>query len=481
MSKIIIIITSLFLVCCTSISTNNRSLSSDDTLVDVLGDLEGNIDRFNDFVNKSDVLIRDSKGEIDLSQKGQFVFLGDVMDRGQGSIRIMQELLRLKEKYPDRVTLILGNRDINKLRIMSLMDGALVSSVPDIVIPWHKEVIEETFNLKIPDHISNDDYKDFVKDLDTPLIRFKAFLSGMNAPKAFEFRKDELKILFPDKVVDDHFVFASFLEDYKEDGILQKYLKQGQLGKVIDGNLFVHGAVTSENFGYVPKLTVRESDPVEWINKLNDFAKKEIDDWFSDSRLGQDLIAYHAPKAGSIQNLNSVVYARYSDESGNPVAPGRSLIKKLQNHGIYRVIVGHTPTGDYPIIVRKPKFEIVLTDSSFSSLDKASKISIKGKYLISESDSIHGDKLIAQSNIDDSLNPLGMKTTDGYRVIGKFSSSEDLLLLKVEGEGRKFNTKYLKESALNIADKGLIEVFEQRVDASCRNIVESFLTNKSNY
>ena len=39
--------------------------------------------------------------------------------QGPGDIRVLRALTRLKEKYPDRVFLILGNRDVNKLRLPS--------------------------------------------------------------------------------------------------------------------------------------------------------------------------------------------------------------------------------------------------------------------------------------------------------------------------------------------------------------------------
>ena len=47
----------------------------------------------------------------------ELVFGGDVCDRGPGDIRITSEILDLKERYPNRVHIILGNRDVNKYRI----------------------------------------------------------------------------------------------------------------------------------------------------------------------------------------------------------------------------------------------------------------------------------------------------------------------------------------------------------------------------
>ena len=59
----------------------------------------------------------DTKSELELtSDKAHFVFGGDAVDKGVGDIRICRELVALKKKYPSRVGLLLGNRDLNKLR-----------------------------------------------------------------------------------------------------------------------------------------------------------------------------------------------------------------------------------------------------------------------------------------------------------------------------------------------------------------------------
>ena len=54
---------------------------------------------------------------IELRDGCHFVFGGDVCDRGIGDIRVIRDIVELKNRYPDRVHVIMGNRDINKMRM----------------------------------------------------------------------------------------------------------------------------------------------------------------------------------------------------------------------------------------------------------------------------------------------------------------------------------------------------------------------------
>ena len=45
------------------------------------------------------------------------MFGGDAIDRGPGGRRIVRTLLAARRRYGDRVILLAGNRDINKLRL----------------------------------------------------------------------------------------------------------------------------------------------------------------------------------------------------------------------------------------------------------------------------------------------------------------------------------------------------------------------------
>jgi hypothetical protein len=81
-------------------------------------DIEGNFDYWKRYIALSKVLRRNkATGALELCDNSELVFGGDVCDRGPGDLRVVRELVQLKRKYPERVHFILGNRDVNKLRL----------------------------------------------------------------------------------------------------------------------------------------------------------------------------------------------------------------------------------------------------------------------------------------------------------------------------------------------------------------------------
>lgn len=95
----------------------------DSVLISYVTDIEGNLNYWNNFLRISKVVKVTEPTEpgdlrdLSLIPSSMFIYGGDVCDRSYGDLRVISDLLYLKEKYPDRVVLILGNRDINKLRL----------------------------------------------------------------------------------------------------------------------------------------------------------------------------------------------------------------------------------------------------------------------------------------------------------------------------------------------------------------------------
>jgi hypothetical protein len=82
-------------------------------------DVEGNYEYWKRYVRLSKVLDRAENGSLQLKPHCHFVYGGDVCDRGNGDLRILKDLIELKNSNPERVHLILGNRDLNKIRLLT--------------------------------------------------------------------------------------------------------------------------------------------------------------------------------------------------------------------------------------------------------------------------------------------------------------------------------------------------------------------------
>eukprot|EP01052_Picozoa_sp_SAG31_P007327 SAG31_NODE_349_length_17243_cov_7.408248_2_plen_243_part_00 len=98
-----------------------------------LTDVEGNWDYFCRFVHRSEGMSFIGDGtfaphDVALLDGYSLVFGGDAGDKGPGTLRFVRAMLSLKERYPDRVVLLLGNRDINKMRFTSELAGAEIAN-----------------------------------------------------------------------------------------------------------------------------------------------------------------------------------------------------------------------------------------------------------------------------------------------------------------------------------------------------------------
>jgi len=283
-----------------------------------LTDVEGRWDKLSSFAD-GNPLVTLRGDQLELAERATFVFGGDAIDRGPHGRRTVRTLLAAKQRYGDRVILLAGNRDLNKLRLIRELAGAGPRA---------------------------------------ELLR-TIFQKTMGAPRAFEHRASELAE--EGRAHADEDVVASFVEDVREGGELRAYLHAAQLAYRNGTTLFVHGGVNAEGFG------MAEVDP--WIARLAQFYGDEMA-----SPDHERLIAYQAPVPGTHLNQASVVYARPTDEHGNPHLPDLATIAKLRASGIERVVVGHTPSGDSPALVRDAGFELVLGDNSYGRIERGSKL-----------------------------------------------------------------------------------------------------------
>jgi hypothetical protein len=153
-----------------------------------------------------------------------FIFGGDSCDRGHCDIRFLKDMISLKERYPDRVHFILGNRDVNKLRLPVQLHAKLLKYP-------HKAYWVNTTPQDLEAFPLNDRN-----------ARMKWVLKQtMGAPASYECRRQELQDLgFP---TDDDTVTESYLALIMPGGLLLKFLQYGRIGLIMEDTIFVHGAL----------------------------------------------------------------------------------------------------------------------------------------------------------------------------------------------------------------------------------------------
>ncbi len=414
---------------------------------EVLGDIEGNLERFLNYINKSENLYFED-GNLHIQEGTTLIFIGDSIDKGPGSIRILDTLNSLKKRYPNQYIQIAGNRDINKMRIPNELSDTAMEKAPRIL-----GVNDEQERWLL--------YQEWLNGrVDNKPNRLKHILEKtMGAGKAFENRKHEMALL---KEIDlnsitDQMVLDSFLDDFKINGRMRTYIKNSQMLYLTNDNtLAAHGFVGEENFGYIPfsknerkKIPQNINELKTWIEQVNQNTHRLIKSWETELDNGNlksdsewmDLVRFQEPTGHTGKNPRSFIYGRYSDKNGNPQLPREEFLKNAKQAGLKRTIVGHTPTGDYPVILKDQKtgFQIALVDTSFSK-DEAAQIIINDKGI-----KIKGS-IDAIGEIITTGDPfIGLKTIDDSHVIGKEVNTGEYILHKVSTiNDRPFTSSYEK-------------------------------------
>jgi hypothetical protein len=317
-----------------------------------LTDVEGQWEKLETFCSGNERVWLSGE-QLQLAEGVTFVFGGDAIDRGPHSLRIVRVLHDAKRRYGERVVLLAGNRDINKLRLWRELSGH----------PPHKAL-------------------EAVGDADPANLLRWIMRHTMGAPDAFEHRRTELRALA--KAHDDLSVVESFRQDVAPSGALTRYLTQCDLAHQAGNVLFVHGGVSEGSLGVVPSESGFESfrGLDEWVQRLNAWYHSQIDAFVAqvvsaEGRVAwQPVIDYQAPSPGKRANPHSVVYSRSADEHNNPRLPSPEIVKRLVDQGVRRLVVGHTPAGDTPCLLRDPTrgFELLIADNSYSRVSVGSRV-----------------------------------------------------------------------------------------------------------
>lgn len=379
-------------------------------------DVEGNLDFFERFVELSPVLRYDEKGELELvGGDSFFVFGGDAVDKGPGDIRLCRQLVSLKQRFPGRVFLLVGNRDLNKLRYTAELSEADMARPIDEIPRAHWD--PKATNLR--EHLEKVAAQTgvSVEAANTRAERVKYMHQHtLGCAETFEFRRQEMALLEgrPEATISDEEVVDNFIHDVASpEGALRQYLEHGSVGAVIGNTLFVHGAIDRITMGFVPAPRTPFENPSEkppagafkedlgeWVEAMNAYLQEGLKDhaerpfWDAErkSRGGEALMALQNRCAMWGRTVISNCYSdggiitnpaaekhraaawaaaetdalKFEAACSNPKDP--EVAAWLLKNQIRRVVVGHKPSGDSPAVLSAAYtgVEIVSGDTSFS-------------------------------------------------------------------------------------------------------------------
>jgi hypothetical protein len=379
-----------------------RTPARPDHDVTYVTDVEGSWERLQSFLEHNPHARLDEQGRLQVSEGATFVFGGDAIDRGPSSRRIVRTLLDAKERQPDRVVLLAGNRDLNKLRLVRELDGHPPRRAPEEIAAAPR----------------------------AELLKW-IFAHTMGAADAFEHRRTELCAEGRDD--DDESVAQSYLDDLSPGGELARYLDVCQLTWRSGNTLFVHGGIAEEALTVVPghaTTDLAHLDVDVWMDRLDAFYRQQMDAFRArhiepdGTPSWESAILYQAPRKGMKLNPGSVVYGRMGDEHNNPALPARHVVDALLRAGVRRVVVGHTPSGDTPSIVRttdtSAPFEVIIADNSRSRVSTGSRLTVRDAAFTVEARCVldDGDARDVKLELaaDDRTTPVGKRIADGSLV-----------------------------------------------------------------
>jgi hypothetical protein len=135
----------------------------------------------------------------DFNSNSILVYGGDTWDKGNGSdLYVMRQLLSLQVRHPHRVYLLMGNRDINKMRIVNELVGSgttnstNTAATTTTTMPKHNGAYWLLRNRE-PSDISPIDVTRNIVPNDNIVNRLQWMLqSTMGSKDAFELRRTEL-------------------------------------------------------------------------------------------------------------------------------------------------------------------------------------------------------------------------------------------------------------------------------------------------
>ncbi len=415
-----------------------------------LTDLEGRFEPVQNNINNRNLSL-DGNGQLDFtSPDTKLVYGGDLMDRGPHSIKLLKMFNALKNKYPDRVTFLLGNRDLNKLSF-SLDREEKMAKLQD---PKYRDFLQKVYiSLDV-----NTQQNQTLESINTVENQIQFWAESYGLTKTIEFHQQEMRELSKSEVTysEASLDFADMITNPNREYI--KYIKNGQLVHSEGSVVYVHGGLPSQN-GFLPDSATIHEDFNSWSADLNKWGKIQINEFVKGlvegqlNSKGKKLSIYGDALYDSVikktwNHDNSVVYGPRYKENGNFRLPQESTLTWLKANNKDMVILGHSPAGNVPTPLRSKDILYVMADTSYSPNGINNSIIIDGSMISVQGTLENGSLIKYTTSAKDNSSAIGLKFNDEI-VIGKNSSGENILFKYV---GRDKIERVVKNSDLPFSE-----------------------------
>lgn len=366
-----------------------------------LTDIEGNLNAFSNAINKSTIVGCNEAFQLAF-KKGQgtpyFIFGGDVQDRGSSDLKILNALVEFKEKYPEQVILLAGNRDITKNRLKIELDPRwirerLLHGISPRWVPADKPTVPLDYVLNLMrekkggETVCEETITNFINQLSIEqcqLVYLRwMFEKTMGCPNAFRYRREELSREFNKEVVTDEEVLANFLFETSPDGLSGRYLQLAQIAAIIPNSkvLAIHGGIKPTSLGRIPQHPVFFDDAQQWVKQFNQWYQEQITHWIDYKPTMLTVPACTALDESVLPIPGKNKFIITEDNLGGDrefVEIDTRVANYLTNNEINLVLTGHQPIGDHPAILRHSNLLFINGDTGYAKSDPKSPDDTRG-------------------------------------------------------------------------------------------------------
>lgn len=282
--------------------------------ISLMSDVEGDLDYFDNFVQNSTIIQWSNDKKTSLSFRPgcddcHFVLAGDTQDIGIGDIRFVRLLLNFEDEYKERVHLIIGNRDCNKLRLLPELRSVEQWNEGDTLLfedgfpfwntPDQKKSLNhwtETIEGKTQEQLlSKESFASKTLTNKKKTYLQWAFNNTFGMPDSFENRRKELKIMAQElsSLSNEQFELEStetvprvwFTDNYGKKHTITKWTDSEKKGYVC--LYFLMGTqekntkikVTTETYEKLKLILPRDEEVIESFQKECDPECNEMYEW----------------------------------------------------------------------------------------------------------------------------------------------------------------------------------------------------------